>query len=118
VREQDSRDLPLGDPLTLRLLARKYVVDPRRYPDYSWNWLSRFLFFFGLTLNTTFIAFFLAARLGIRVQDVAGTVAAVAGLGVLATAATVRWAAGSSPTSCAGAGCSCSSRATSSPSVR
>jgi len=87
VREQDSRDLPLGDPLTLRLLARKYVVDPRRYPDYSWNWLSRFLFFFGLTLNTTFIAFFLAARLGIRVQDVAGTVAAVAGLGVLATAA-------------------------------
>ncbi|QFU89599.1 MFS transporter [Amycolatopsis sp. YIM 10] len=87
VREQDSRDLPLGDPLTLRLLARKYVFDPRRYPDYSWNWLSRCLFYFGLTLNTTFIAFFLAARLGIGVQEVAGTVAALSGLGILATAA-------------------------------
>lgn len=87
VREQDSRDLPLGDPLTLRLLTRKYVFDPRRYPDYSWNWLSRFLFYFGLTLNTTFVAFFLAARLGISVADAAGTVAVLSGLGVLATAA-------------------------------
>lgn len=87
VHEQDSRDLPLADPLTLRLLARKYVFSPRRYPDYSWNWLSRFLFYFGLTLNTTFIAFFLATRLGISVAEVAGTVAVLSGLGVLATAA-------------------------------
>ncbi|RSM44256.1 MFS transporter [Amycolatopsis balhimycina DSM 5908] len=87
IHEQDSRTLPHGAPLTARSLAAKYTFKPRRYPDYSWNWLSRFLFYFGLTLNTTFVAFFLAARLGVSVAEVAGTVAALAGLGVLATSA-------------------------------
>ena len=85
--EADSRDMPVGDPLTVGALARKYVFDPRRYPNYSWAWLGRFLFYFGLTLNTTFVAFFLASRLGVGVQEVAGTMAALAGLGVLATSA-------------------------------
>ena len=87
IHEQDSRTLPHGAPLTARSLVGKYMFSPRRYPDYSWNWLSRFLFYFGLTLNTTFVAFFLAARLGISVAEVAGTVAALSGLGVLATSA-------------------------------
>ncbi|MEQ0558304.1 MFS transporter [Amycolatopsis sp. NEAU-NG30] len=87
IHEPDSRTLPHGEPLTARSLAGKYMFRPRRYPDYSWNWLSRFLFYFGLTLNTTFVAFFLAARLGISVAEVAGTVAVLSGLGVLATSA-------------------------------
>ena len=87
VHEPDSRRMPIADPLTVRALAGKYVFNPRRYPGYSWNWLSRFLFYFGLTLNTTFTAFFLASRLGIGIQDVAGTLAVLSGLGVLATSA-------------------------------
>lgn len=87
VREPDSRGLITDVPLTVRTLMGKYVFDPRRYRDFSWTWLGRFLFYFGLTLNTTFTAFFFAARMGVSVEDAAGTLAAVAGLGVLATAA-------------------------------
>lgn len=87
VREPDSRGLIVDGPLTVRALMGKYVFDPRRYQDFSWAWLGRFLFYFGLTLNTTFTAFFFAARLGVGVEDAAGTLAAVAGLGVLATGA-------------------------------
>ncbi|NUS66438.1 MAG: MFS transporter [Saccharothrix sp.] len=87
VHEPDSRGASFGAPLTIGALARKYVFDPRRYPDYSWAWIGRFLFYFGLTLNTTFVAFFLASRLGVGVQEVAGTMAALSGLGVLATSA-------------------------------
>ena len=87
IHEPDSRTLPQSAPLTARSLIGKYTFNPRRYPDYSWNWLSRFLFYFGLTLNTTFAAFFFAARLGVSVAEVAGTVAVLSGLGVLATSA-------------------------------
>ncbi|WP_205718567.1 MFS transporter [Actinomadura sp. WMMA1423] len=86
VHEEDSRTMEAGEPLTALSLARKYVFDPRRYPDYFWNWLGRFLFYFGLTFNTTFTAFFFASRLGVSVEEVAGTIAALAGLGVVATA--------------------------------
>ncbi|MDX3102122.1 MFS transporter [Nonomuraea angiospora] len=85
VREKDSRGLTV-EPLTARSLASKYVVNPRKYPDFSWNWLGRFAFYFGLTLNTTFTAFFFASRLGATVEEVAGTLATVSGIGVLATA--------------------------------
>jgi MFS family permease len=87
VHEADSRDLPPVEPLTARSLVRKYTWSPRRHPDFSWNWLSRFAFYFGLTLNTTFIAFFFASRLGVTVDKVAPTLATIAGIGVLATSA-------------------------------
>ena len=87
VHEPDSRDLVADGPLTVRSLVGKYVFDVRRHRDFSWTWLGRFLFYFGLTLNTTFTAFFFASRMGVGVAEAAGTLAAVAGLGVLATAA-------------------------------
>lgn len=87
VHEPDSRGLVADGPLTVRSLAGKYVFDVRRHRDFSWTWLGRFLFYFGLTLNTTFTAFFFASRMGVGVATAAGTLAAVAGLGVLATAA-------------------------------
>ncbi|MEU4420273.1 MFS transporter [Actinoplanes sp. NPDC024001] len=87
VAERDSRGRDLGAPLNGKALAAKYVYNPRRYPDYSWNWLGRFLFYFGLTLNTTFTAFFFAARLEVTVEEVAGLIAVLGGVGVLATAA-------------------------------
>ncbi|MEV0196729.1 MFS transporter [Nonomuraea sp. NPDC050691] len=84
--EADSRALPPAEPLTFRSLLLKYTWSVRRFPDFSLNWLGRFAFYFGLALNTTFTAFFFASRLGVSVEQVAGTIAAVAGLGVLATA--------------------------------
>ncbi|GAA3383479.1 MFS transporter [Cryptosporangium minutisporangium] len=85
VPEADSRLLDLGERLTVGRLLRKFVFDPRRYPDYACNWLGRFLFYFGLSLNTTFTAFFIASRLEISVEEVAGIIAAVALGGILAT---------------------------------
>ncbi|MEU6720854.1 MFS transporter [Nonomuraea sp. NPDC046802] len=86
VGEADSRGLPAAEPLTARSLLLKYTWSVRRFPDFSLNWLGRFAFYFGLTLNTTFTAFFFASRLGVTVEQVAGTIAAISGIGVLATA--------------------------------
>lgn len=86
VPEPDSRFMPDAEPLSLRALLGKYVFNPLRYPDYSLNLLGRLLFYFGLTSCTTFTAFFLASRLGVGVQDAAGTMAVLSGLGVVATA--------------------------------
>ncbi|WP_314213234.1 MFS transporter [Pseudarthrobacter equi] len=87
VHEADSRGMKFSDNLTPATMLRKYIYDPRQYPDFSWNWLGRFLFYFGLTLNTTFTAFFFASRLGIPVEQVGGIIAALGGAGVLATTA-------------------------------
>ena len=87
VHEDDSRDLDFDENLTVGRILRKYLFNPRQYPDYSLNWLARFLFYFGLTLNTTFTAFFFAARLGISLAEVAGVIALLGGVGVLAVTA-------------------------------
>ena len=86
VHEDDSRGLP-KDTLTVGGLLRKYLYNPAQYPDFSLNWLGRFLFYFGLTLNTTFTAFFFASRLGVEVTEVAGIIATLGGVGVLAVTA-------------------------------
>jgi MFS family permease len=83
VHEDDSRDLP-KDPITVGQLLAKYLYNPRRYPDFSWNWLARFLFYTGITLNTTYTAFFFADRLGITVESVAGIIATLSLGGILA----------------------------------
>ncbi|WP_189016477.1 MFS transporter [Paenarthrobacter histidinolovorans] len=86
-REASSKALVVEDRLSLRLIASKYLYNPRQYKDFSWNWLARFLFYFGLTLNTTFTAFFMASRLGVSLQEVAGVIATLGGIGILATTA-------------------------------
>lgn len=86
-RESSSKDLVLEDRMSLRLIVSKYFYNPRQYKDFSWNWLARFLFYFGLTLNTTFTAFFMASRLGVSLQEVAGVIATLGGIGILATTA-------------------------------
>lgn len=86
VHEDDSRALP-RERIGLGGLLRKYLYNPAKYPDFSINWLGRFLFYFGLTLNTTFTAFFFASRLGMQVTEVAGIIAALGGVGVLAVTA-------------------------------
>jgi MFS family permease len=85
VHEESSKSLVFEDRLSLRLIASKYLYNPKQYPDFSCNWLARFLFYFGLTLNTTFTAFFMASRLGVSLQEIAGVIATIGGIGILAT---------------------------------
>ncbi|MFD4407787.1 MFS transporter [Nocardia sp. NPDC058499] len=84
-REEDTREARFDDKLSLASLFSKYLYNPRKYVDFSWVWLGRFFFYFGLTLNTTFTAFFFASRLGIPVADVAPIMATLSLVGVLAT---------------------------------
>ena len=89
VHEDDSRGNRFSERITVVSLLGKYVYKPSHYPDFSWNWLGRFLFFFGLTLNTSYTAYFFSSRLDIPVAEIGGTVAIVGGIGILGTIAGV-----------------------------
>lgn len=84
-REQDSRQMIVSAVFTIGVMFRKYLFNPAKYPDFSLVWAGRFCFYFGLTLNTTFTAFFFAARLNISVEEVAGVLATVSLVGIAAT---------------------------------
>lgn len=78
-KEPDSREMPALDRLSLSALARTYTWDVRRHPDFSWNWLGRFVFTIGMSFATSFTAFFFASRLGVGVDQI-GSVVALTGL--------------------------------------
>ncbi|WP_350351709.1 MFS transporter [Microbacterium sp. A8/3-1] len=75
--DPDSRQFEVKAPLTLRTALAGFVFNPMKYRDFGWNWIGRVLFFFGITLGSTFTAFFYASRLDIPVDETAGAVATV-----------------------------------------
>lgn len=85
--EGSSRELERGSDVTVRSIVASYGFSVRKYPDFAWNWLGRFIFFIGLYFNTTFGTFFYAQRLDLPVREVAGIVATIGMLGVVAAAA-------------------------------
>ena len=87
IPEPDSRGATFAGRMTLLGTFRDMAFDPRTYPDFAWNWLARFLFYFGLTLNTTFTAFFFASKLDVDVADVAPTLSVLALFGIVAVTA-------------------------------
>ncbi|MEU8817619.1 MFS transporter [Actinoplanes sp. NPDC048796] len=74
-------------PVSARTLLGSYVFNPRKHPDFGWNWLGRLAFFMGLYFNTTFATFFYAQRLDLPVREVAGTVAVISVIGLVAATA-------------------------------
>jgi MFS family permease len=82
--EAGSREMTRTEPLTARALLAGYVFSPRRFPEFGWSWLGRFLFFMGLYLNSTFSSFFYAQRLGIPVEHVGGALVLIGLLGAVA----------------------------------
>ncbi|WP_214404375.1 MFS transporter [Pseudonocardia lacus] len=72
-------------PLDLGELARSYRLSPRRFPDFSWAWLSRFALWMSISLVLTYQLFFLRARLGLDEAAAAQMVL----FGVLAQTATI-----------------------------
>ncbi|GAA2869034.1 MFS transporter [Streptosporangium fragile] len=85
-KETDTRDAVHQTGVSMKTLLSSYVFNPRKYPDFGWNWLGRLAFFMGLYFNTTFTTFFYAQRLDLPVRDVAGTVAIIGVVGVVAAA--------------------------------
>ena len=82
--EGSSKDLAPSTQVTAKSVFKSYGFSIRKYPDFAWNWLGRFIFFIGLYFNTTFGTFFYAQRLDMPVREVAGVVATVGLVGVLA----------------------------------
>src|SRR3712207_9189494 len=72
LRQDDARQLPRFDG---REFLRSYWVSPRRYPDFGWTWLSRFLVFMGVSTLVTFQVFYLIDQLRIPLEQVATLVA-------------------------------------------
>jgi len=60
-------------------LLRTFWVNPVRYPDFGWAWLSRFLVFLAYFLFISFRLFYLQERINLAPADAASTL----GLGVL-----------------------------------
>ncbi|MGH3510246.1 MAG: MFS transporter [Nocardioidaceae bacterium] len=58
-----SRDLPLPrllrSPFVLREFLSGFWLSPRRYPDFAWAWLTRFLVNLGNSMGTLLLYFFL-----------------------------------------------------------
>lgn len=51
-----------------------YWVSPRRYPDFAWAWLSRFLVVLGTAFLTTYQPFYLTDKLGLPQSEVPGLI--------------------------------------------
>lgn len=84
-----AREVPgLADPAktSLAQIFSQMVFNPRKAPDYAWNWLGRALLFFGLSFTTTYGTFFIASRLDLPVSGVGGIVA-ILGIGGIVTGA-------------------------------
>lgn len=84
--EGDSRELVRAHGVSVKGLVSSYGFNPRKYPDFGWNWLGRFVFFMGLYFNTSFSTFFYAQRLELPVREVAGVLAVIGMIGVAAAA--------------------------------
>ena len=57
LRDPAVRDVP--PPFTLKNIVTSFWVNPRRYPNFGFTWLSRFFVFFSYTTLTNFVFFYL-----------------------------------------------------------
>ena len=84
-KEPDSRGLTFDTKLSVRKVLAGYVFNPMENRDFGWNWLARLFFFFGLTLSSTYTAFFFASKLNLQVAEVGGLIATAGLLGIVGT---------------------------------
>jgi MFS family permease len=56
-------DYPLGpadrQPFSWRRVASSYWLSPRKYPDFGWAWLTRFLASLAIAMGTLYLLYFL-----------------------------------------------------------
>jgi predicted MFS family arabinose efflux permease len=65
-------DRRLGPAAPVREHRELVWVSPRRYPDFAWAWLSRFLVVLGTAFLTTYQPFYLTDKLGLPQSARAG----------------------------------------------
>ncbi|MEU8764689.1 MFS transporter [Streptomyces sp. NPDC048659] len=58
-------------PYSLREFLRSFWVNPRKHPDFAWNFAGRFLVFVGIACVTSYQTYFLMDRLGYQDGEVA-----------------------------------------------
>jgi MFS family permease len=87
VSERDTRDVECAERLSIGKTLGSLVFDPRRYPDFAWNWLARLLFMTGVTFSSTYTSLFFASRLtdSGQVADIGGIIAALSLVSVVVT---------------------------------
>lgn len=56
---RDTRLVGEPEPWSWREFARGFWISPRRYPDFAWAWLTRFLINLGNTLALVYLLYFL-----------------------------------------------------------
>ena len=90
-----SHDVQLVERPTfvLRDFLRGFWISPRRYPDFGWAWLTRFLFNVGNALGTLYLFYYLQDEVGVDDPDTAVLIlTAIYSVCVLTTAITFgRW---------------------------
>ncbi|MFC7262474.1 MFS transporter [Streptomyces lutosisoli] len=62
------------EPYSFKEFLRSFWVNPRRHPDFAWNFAGRFLVFTGASCVTSYQVYFLMDRLGYSDDDVSGKV--------------------------------------------
>ncbi|KNH17422.1 hypothetical protein ACU18_10395 [Arthrobacter sp. ZBG10] len=89
VKERDSRDTEFEDRISAGKLLSSFVFNPRKYPDFAWNWLARLLFMTGVTFASTFTSLFFASRLTAsgHVADIGSVLVVFSLVGVVCTGA-------------------------------
>jgi predicted MFS family arabinose efflux permease len=65
--------LPLAS-YSLGSFLGSFWVNPRRYPDFGWVWLGRFLVFLGMATLTSYQVYYLLDHLHVSPQAVAGLI--------------------------------------------
>jgi MFS family permease len=72
---------------------RGFWISPRRYPDFGWAWLTRFLFNVGNALGTLYLFYYLQDKVGVDDPDTGVLIlTAIYSVCVLTTAISVgRW---------------------------
>jgi MFS family permease len=53
----------------LRDFVKSFWISPRRYPDFGWAWLTRFLFNVGNALGTLYLFYYLQDEVGVANPD-------------------------------------------------
>jgi MFS family permease len=65
-RHLDKTDKPT---LNARIFFASFWTNPRKFPNFGWAWLSRFLLFLSFSSVVTYQVFFLHSQMGLKLAD-------------------------------------------------
>ncbi|MFJ4620334.1 MFS transporter [Streptomyces sp. NPDC088812] len=83
----DDRRLAPADrpPFDLGEFVRSFWVDPRRFPDFGWAWISRFAMFMAISLVLNYQVFYLTSHLGYTKHEATSLIPAAVGVQTVLT---------------------------------